>query len=194
MKSFPILASIALLCAAGCRAIDQSAAQTLDKNALAERQLEYSIYSLVLRGNGQSETLLIADSSIRYHARTHLCSAAEQGPYCISPQPGTAHEAWREFVKKNRSRVIIQPLFDKDLRLMLRRNAGAVDVTCTGPTTVSFSRVGFNRDRSQAVLEVTWVTGRGPFPGCGVITSSTTVLERHGSGWRSVGRGTISIT
>ena len=194
MKSLPILASIALLCAAGCRPIDHSAAQTVDKNALAERQLEYAIYSLILRGNESSELLLIADSSIGFDGRIHLCNADDAAPYCIKPQPGTSPEAWVDYVRKNRQRVMIQPLFDKDLRLTLKRNAGPVDTTCTGPTTVWFSRVGFNVDRRQAVVAVTWVTGTGPFPGCGVITGSTTVFERHGSGWRSVGKGTISIT
>ena len=88
----------------------------------------------------------------------------------------------------------MRSLFDNDLRIVFHRDAGRGTPDCTRPNRVSLSRVGFNRDRSIAALAVTYTTGKGPFPGCGVVTGSTMILRREGKIWRIVGSGGGFIT
>ena len=152
---------------------------------------EYRVYSAVLRNQAADSTLVISDSTGAMWFGAGCGSENRLRPgFC----PEGSGEAWADLDRKDAMRRPMRTLFDKDIRIVLQRDGVRVTPDCHGPNIVSLSRVGFNRNRSVAALAVTYTTGKGPFPGCGVITGSTMILSREGKTWRIVGSGGGFIT
>ncbi len=126
------------------------------------------------------------DSTVRpFHGRAVFCFEPDSKPgSCFEPRKGASMEAWKDFARKNRKAWPMLPLFDKDLDVTLKRNAKLPEKTCRGPSIASFSRVGFNPELTEAILQVSWVTGKGPMPGCGFAQGSQLVLHKTATGWK----------
>ena len=154
------------------------ARQVAINDAEALLAAEYSVYSQLLRG---SRDFAVADSTIAMHPAP-ACSADVRSQ-CWPERDGVSAEAWNDHSRKNLTRSELQPLFDPDLGIKLERHSGLVAPTCSQPRIVSFTRPGFNKDLTQAVIWVTHQQGAGPFPGCGFVASSLMVLNRVQGGW-----------
>jgi len=184
-KLVPILIAV-LAGMPACRPGTPGPASAIEQPSVRERDAEYSVYSHLLRQYHKDPFVRISDSTYRpFDGKVAFCSEPNRKPgYCISPRPGTPAEMWTDYAQKNRQRWLLLPLFDRDLNIPLVRNAPSVEVTCKAPTTIRFSKVGFNQDLTQAMVEVTSVTGKGPMPGCGVASGYWVILERTETGWR----------
>jgi|SRR5687768_3160576 len=174
--------------AAGCSSIARTAPREADHRAAREREAEYSVYSHFLRLYQTQPNVRISDSTQRvFGGAVSLCSQSDRKPgYCVSPRPGTSVEMWSDYVQKNQRRSLLLPLFDPDVNIPLERNAPPVEITCRAPTTIHFSRVGLNPDLTQAIVQVTYITGKGPMPGCGFTATYAVVVERTKTGWREL--------
>ncbi len=183
-----------LATAAGCRSTHHRASEHAPTQPQREQQAEYAVHSHLLRG--QLHPIIVSDSSVPpFHGRAVFCFEPETKPRsCIEPQAGTSVDAWKDFARKNRQSWLLLPLFDTQLKVTLKRDATLPEATCQGPTITYFSRVGFNPALTEAVVNMTTVTGKGPMPPCGFATGSLMVLERTGSGWKSKGRQPTWIT
>jgi hypothetical protein len=148
-------------------------------------QSEYDVYFYMLRTIGTARFKTVADSTLRRTAREPAgCRNPEQSD-CI-PSSRSVQAAWHDFKEKNERRWLVEPRFPPDLGVTLQRDAQPSDSTCHAPTLIAFSRVGFDRDQSHAVVTMTVRTGKGPFPGCGGFSLMTVVLERVRNSWRRV--------
>ena len=164
-------------------------------HAQREQAAEYSVYSYLLR-RGQKGIIIVNDSTTpAFQGRAVFCFEPDREPgSCLEPQSGTSVETWKNFARKNRRPQLIQPLFDKDLGVILKRDATLPEPTCQGPTITYFSSVGLSPDLTEAVVHVTTVTGKGPMPPCGFATGEHLVLRRTPAGWEPFGPASLWIT
>jgi hypothetical protein len=179
---------VGLLFTQGTRIQDSTHAQR-------EQAAEYSVYSYLLRGNPKGTTIVNDSTSPAFQGRPVFCFEPDRKPgSCLEPEPGTSVETWKSFARKNRKPQLIQPLFDKDLGVILKRDSMLPEPTCDGPTITYFSSVGFNADLTEAAVHFSIVRGKGPMPPCGWATFNHLVLRKTPTGWAPFGRQTIGIT
>lgn len=164
-------------------------------HAQREQAAEYSVHSYLLRRR-QKGTIIVNDSTTpAFQGRAVFCFEPDREPgSCLEPAPGTSVETWKNFARKNLKPHLIQPLFDRDLGVVLKRNATLPEPTCQGPTITYFSSVGLSPDLTEAVVHVTTVTGKGPMPPCGFASGEQLVLRRTPGGWKPVGPLSLWIT
>jgi hypothetical protein len=157
------------------------------------RAAEYSVYSYLLRGTiGR----IVNDSTTpAFQGRSVFCFEPDRKPgSCIQPDSGTSVETWKDFARKNKRSHLILPLFDKELGVILKRDAKLPEPSCDGPTITYFSGVGLNPDLDEAIVYTTIVTGKGPMPGCGFAQGDYLVLKKSESGWKPFGPQTMWVT
>ena len=149
---------------------------------------EYEVYSFLLQSMPDRSTLLVADSTTQRGAKPNRFCRAPGVPSadCLKPFEGVTYEAWFDFAEKNLSASLLHDRFDRELKVKLVRNAPQVERTCTTPKVIRFSRVGFNDDRSQAVLRMSTHTGKPSEWGCGFVQGSLIILEKTSTGWRQL--------
>lgn len=145
-------------------------------------QAEFDVWTYMLQTVGTAQYPIVADSTLtRPTPLRSLCGALRQSDCIPSSRP--VIEAWREFNRKRESRRFVPPLFPRDLRVTMERDSH-VEKTCRIPTVISFSRVGFDRLHTRAVVTMMITTGKGPFPGCGGLSIMTVVLEKVRRSWK----------
>ena len=180
----------------GCAPPSSGSVESSRSRVKSEQEAEYDVYSHLLRGQAKDGIVFVHDSTVPpFQGRAVFCFEPDREPgSCLEPRAGTSADAWKDFALKNRKAWLLHPLFRKDLGVKLKRETKVPEATCSGPTVVYFSRVGFDPERTQAVVVVTYVTGKGPKPGCGFATGSHLVLEKTETGWKEFGTQTMWVT
>ncbi|HUQ18618.1 MAG TPA: hypothetical protein VM099_03305 [Gemmatimonadaceae bacterium] len=172
---------LAALMAPGC-AIQFGGNRSRTDAVTNDDQAEFDVWTYMLQTVGTAQYKIVADSTIvRQTPLRSLCGALRQAD-CI-PSSRQVIEAWEEFNRKRESRRLIPPLFPVELRVTMERDSH-VEKTCRVPTIVSFSRVGFDRLHTRAIVTMMITTGKGPFPGCGGLSIMTVVLDKVGRSWK----------
>ncbi len=161
----------------GCATAGTKQPETNEAAALVAA--EYSVYSHLMSDN---RDFAVADSTV---SMTPVTCAEDVPSRCWAYRAGVSTEAWNDHSRKNVARSELQPLFDPALGIRLQRQTSPVEPSCTEPKIVRFTRPGFNKDRSQAVIWMTYERGSGPFPGCGFVSSTLFLLNRVKGGWAS---------
>ena len=180
-----------LLTTAACaaRATPSQAGGQPASDATKPSAAEYVIYSTVL-------------AEVNYEVR--VAERTEEGrpcdstfaPFCDPRRFSEKfQEALRDYAVKRRD-VTVLPRLPIPARPVAQWRAPAGEAShCWPMPTSRFSRVGFNRDSTHAVVSYSESAGPGPFPGCGYLSSQLLLLQRAESGeWRIAVVALESIT
>jgi len=178
---------IALVSCVGCQSAHRSHGGEIASEGTHPQAIEYSVYSHAIRLEARGRTVIVRDSTHRPYGggEIRFCGARTPIP-CVDRNPTVPSETWDDLTLKSRRRWLLQPLFDKDISVSLKRQSKPLEASCEAPTTISLSRVGFNADHTVAVVELEVATGKGPYPGCGVASGYFRILKRSGDSWRSI--------
>ncbi|HVD60007.1 MAG TPA: hypothetical protein VNC11_03985 [Gemmatimonadaceae bacterium] len=141
--------------------------------------IEYEVYSYLLRAYGITSPARVADSTMKENTLTASnCAVLRKGRYCPV-------EALADFARKNQQAWRLDSRFAKALNVKVARESPFIEPTCRAPTTVVFSRVGVNPEKTEAVVEIDYRTGKGPAPPCGFSAGDILILRRSGKTWKT---------
>jgi hypothetical protein len=143
---------------------------------------EYDLYAIVILH--QHTAVFTPDSTSPV-----VCLPGKSYDPCTFKGEGPPPEAWTAFIALNRTAVAIDSaeLAKRGVKLVGAMTEEAWRVCPPGPAVVHLSRVGFNHDSTEAILESGLAAGKGPFEGCGYAAGQTSVFRRERGGpWKLV--------
>ena len=149
------------------------------RDAVSDVQpIEYEIYSYLLRAYGITSPARVADSTRVANFPARACTVVRRGRAC-------PEDALADFNRKNERQWQLHSRFAKELNLKVARESPFIEPTCKEPKTVAFSRVGVNPEKTEAVVEIDYRTGKGPSPLCGFDAGDILILRRSGKTWKN---------
>jgi hypothetical protein len=183
-----VIVVAALTAVAGCRSAARPRERPVPAPAPAAvvtaEPDEYAIYSAILRP--RFGEVIVRDSTLANAPVVCLEDGRLSGECARRDKSKAALEMWSDYAARNAQRRVLVKRFAPDIHITLARDwKGSRQQACAGPTTLEFSRVGFDRARKFALVTVKSTQGAGPYPGCGFGSTTTLVYERSRSGgWK----------
>jgi hypothetical protein len=145
--------------------------------------LEYDLYAMVIKK--ERTAIFTPDSTSPVVCRPNVSWDPCQ-LHGSSPVP----EAWTAFIAVNQSAVAIDSveLARRGIQMVGPFSEAVMRVCPLGPAWFELSRVGFNHDSTEAVLQSGSAAGKGSFDECGYSAGETSLYRRKPGGkWEWVG-------
>lgn len=152
--------------------------------------LEYDLYATVIKK--QRTAIFTPDSTSPV-----VCRPGVSWDPCQLHGSGPIPEAWSAFIAVNQSAVAIDSveLARRGIQMVGPFSEAAMRVGPLGPARFELSRVGFNHDSTEAVIQSNAAAGKGSFDECGYSAGDTSLYRRKPGGeWEWVRMFSATMT